>query len=283
MYKIYLLILLIIAPLPVKAQELIYFGEIGSFQSASSMSINQLGFIFVSDSRTNEILKLDTLGNIIKSIGGYGWSASSFDNPSDLFSNTLNVYAADRNNDRIQIFDKDLNYLSEISSKKSNERFQFRYPGSVGVNSQGDLFLLDTDNARILKFNFRGEFITEIGGFESGSYILNKPTVFTINNANQIILIDSDDLVIFDQFGNLIHKTKQIKKFTNINFSSNSLILTGDGFIGLLNDGGNNRMNEIRLYKLSSEEKAIDASIFNGRLYILTEKKILIYNTPELK
>lgn len=281
MYKIYLLILLIITSLPVKSQELLYIREIGSFQSASAISINQSAFIYVSDLRTNEIYKLDTLGNELKSIGGYGWSASSFDNPSDLFANTLNVYVADRNNDRIQIFDKDLNYLSEISSNKGNEKFQFRFPGAVGVNSQGDLFLLDTDNARILKFNFRGEFISEIGGFESGSFILNKPKDLTINNSNQIILLDSDDIVFFDQFGNLIIKTKQMGKITNLNFSSNCLILTGDSFIGVLNGGEYNRLNETKLFNLPSGEKAVDAAIFNDKLFVLTESRILIYNTPE--
>jgi hypothetical protein len=115
-----MLILLIISSLPVNGQELILLQEIGSFQSASSIAINQAGFIYVSNAGSNEIVKMDTLGNVIRTIGGYGWSASAFDYPIKIFANTLNVYVADRNNDRIQIFDKDLNYLSEISSRKSS-------------------------------------------------------------------------------------------------------------------------------------------------------------------
>jgi hypothetical protein len=278
MYKFYMLILLIELWNPLKAQNLIPYGEIGSFQSASSLSINQAGFIFIADAGTNEIIKLDTLGNILKVIGGYGWSASAFDYPTDIFANTLNVYVADRNNDRIQIFDKDLNYLSEISSKKySDQKFQFRYPMSISVNSQGDLFILDSDNTRILKYNFRGDFLTEIGGYESSSYVLTNPKGFAINNSNQIFVIDSQDLIVYDQFGNYAAKRKLESNFKNINSFLNIITLSGDKNVDAIIGSVKNQFQETKSFNTEVEEKIIDSVIFNNRMYLLTEKTIFLY------
>lgn len=273
-----MLILLIGFLNPIKGQYLIAAGEIGSFQGATSISINQAGFIFIADAGSNELIKLDTLGNVLKVIGGYGWSASAFDYPADIFANTLNVYVADRNNDRIQIFDKDLNYLFEISSEKySDLKIQFKYPESISVNSQGDLYLLDSDNTRILRYNFRGDFLAEIGGYESSAYILTDPKAFTINNAKQIFVIDSQYLIIYDQFGTLITKKELDHKYKNINSFFNIITLTSNDKIETVANGINNFTLEITSFIPELKEKIIDSVIMNNKLYLLTEKTILIF------
>lgn len=275
MYKIYLLILLIIVSPLAKGQDLIFFAEIGSFHSASSISINQAGFIFVADAGSNEIVKLDTLGNVRRTIGGYGWSASAFDFPIDVFANTLNVFVADKNNDRIQIFDKDLNYLSEISSRKfSNEKINFRYPIGVTVNSQGDLFILDSDNTRILKFNYKGDFLNEVGGYQSSSYVLSNPLSFTINLLNQLMVLDGENLIVFDQFGNLLNRIKLADEFRKINFSIDRVILIGEHKINFYTDY---IREPNKTFSNLPEEKIIDVVSFNKKLYILTEKKLSVY------
>ena len=130
---------------------------LGKFTDASSFSYNPSGFFYVADRHTNEIFKIDTLGNIIKYIGGYGWDESNFDDPIFIFSTLLNVYVTDKNNHRIQIFDKDLNYITQLSNKnlestnKNLENSKFGYPLGCVVSSMGDFFVLDSENKRILK------------------------------------------------------------------------------------------------------------------------------------
>lgn len=270
-----MLILLIILSLQVRGQDLFFYGEIGTFQSAASLSINQAGFIFICDSGSNEIIKMDTLGNTKRIIGGYGWSASAFDYPADVFANMLNVYVADKNNDRVQIFDKDLNYLSEISSKKVlNDKLVFRYPLSVSVNSHGDLYILDSDNTRILGFSFNGEFKNEIGGYQSGSYTLNNPKDFAVNSTNQLLVLDGQTLVTFDQFGNLVNKINLPNNYLAVNYSSNTLLLIGEKNISYLYDS---LTPVIRTFSGLPDGKIIDAALLNKKLYLLTEKKLFVY------
>ena len=169
MPKYYLLFLLLINQKTAYGQTFVPSGNIGSFTAAKSFSINSAGFIFVTDTSSNELIKVDTLGKVIKTIGGYGWQESLFDNPVDVFATTLNVYVSDKNNNRVQFFDKDLNFLSQLTTQNTTDsRYIFNYPTCSAVSNQGDLFVLDSDNNRILKFNIRGEFQLTIGSFDAG-------------------------------------------------------------------------------------------------------------------
>jgi hypothetical protein len=276
--KHYLLIVLFTAANLVSAQTLVPQGQIGNFNTASSFSLNPAGFIFVSDAGKDEVIKLDTLGNIIKSIGGYGWTESSFDNPSDVYANTLNVYVSDKNNNRIQLFDKDLNYLSQFSTQSStDDRIVFRYPTGSAVSTQGDLFILDSDNNRILKYNMKGEFQLTIGGYDAGTFSLEVPKQFTVSNS-EIFVIDSNWLVIFDQFGNGLKKIKLPFAATNIN-SVYQYICVNDKSVIVLLDGStlvNDNFSQTS-FSPKIDEDVVDSFVFNTKLYLLTKNSIFIY------
>ena len=90
------------------AQSFEYSESIGKFNRASSFYITANGLIYVSDSGSDEIILLDTLGNQMNTFGGYGWDENSFDDPADVFADPLSIYVADNNNHKIKRFDKNL-------------------------------------------------------------------------------------------------------------------------------------------------------------------------------
>jgi DNA-binding beta-propeller fold protein YncE len=176
--------------------------KIGRFVNASSFYINSAGFIYVSDINTDEITVLDTLGNLVKNIGGYGWRQSAFDNPADIFADALKVYIADKNNHRIQRFDKNLNFNFQILTRQSEvEQEQFGYPLSAVMSNQGDIFILDSENSRIVKFDIFGNFLQNFGGYDYGNYALQKPAQLAVSMQNNIYVIDGNQVIIFDQYG----------------------------------------------------------------------------------
>ncbi|MEG8945871.1 NHL repeat-containing protein [Rosettibacter firmus] len=277
----YMLILLIanLISLNVKiyAQSFSLLKQIGSFTSAISFSINPAGFIYVTDASTNEIIKLDTLGNILKTIGGYGFDNNSFDFPIDIFSTTLNVYIADKYNDRIQIFDKDLNYISSLSSNSfDNELYKFRYPVGVVVSNQGDIFLIDSDNSRILKFTSAGNFLIEIGSNEFGEYALKNPKTFAITD-NKILVIDDNLLLIYDIFGNGISKLQLKEKPNNINATNWGVTFCSDNKIYYSLITNNFIDFDFKTFNPLLEELITDCLIFKNNLYILTPKTIYVF------
>lgn len=248
-------------------------GEIGSFTGASCFDINASSGIFVVIE--NEIIKIDTLGKVLKKTGGYGWSTATFDEIPDIHANALQVIAADKNNDRIQIFDKDLNFLSEFRTHNyENEDNQFRYPQAAGISGIGDLYILDSENSRILKYNLGGEFLLGIGGYDAGEFQLTQPKDFVTDARGTIYVLDDENIVIFDQFGAGIQKIPVTGKYHRVRGYKSGLMLIANEQVLFLDLVDNKKVTE------NFEGIGIkDAKFNHGKLYILTSSCIKIYKS----
>jgi len=251
----------------------------GEFNSASSFHINPAGFLFISDYGSDGIYKYDTLGTFIENIGGYGWNEAAFDDPSDIFATPLNVYVCDKNNHRIQSFDKDLNFISQLSTRESeNPDEQFGYPLSCGTSNQGDLYILDSENKRIVKFDLFGNFIQNFGGYDWGNYSLSNPITLAISSSNNIFILDGKKIIVFDQYGNGISAINTEKAFSGMkivfdNFTANTSeeIYTTD----LATSGI--QLKQINLTGTLEKLNIVDALIFNQKLYVLSDNEILVF------
>lgn len=257
-----------------------YIDTFGKFRNAVSFSINPAGNIYVADADENEIIKLDTLGNEASRIGGYGWNPAAFDFPADIFAQTLKVYVADRNNNRIQVFDKDLNFRYELTSEKTESEFiTFAYPIGCGVSNQGDFFILDSDNKRILKYNMTGGFLLEIGGTDAGNFSLNDPKHFAVSNDGKIFVIDDNKIFVFDQYGAGLIKLEAGIEPKNINVTFSMLTINNDQTLKYIDLS--KRDTEFRTISFEDELNGMlinDSIIFNSKLYLLTSKTIFVYD-----
>jgi DNA-binding beta-propeller fold protein YncE len=256
----------------------------GNFKGASSFFINPAGIIYVTDSVTDEIYMIDTVGIPIYSIGGYGWRESAFDNPVDVFADALKVFVTDKNNHRIQRFDKNLNYNFQISTRENaiaDERFG--YPLSAVMSNQGDIFILDSENLRILKFDIFGNFVQNFAGYDYGNYALTNPKQLAISMQNNIFVIDENVILIFDQFGNGIGQAEGKQNFSGIKIIFNELVLNTDEKVFRANLR-NPKLNitEVNLTAYEENIKIVSALIFNNKLYLLTKNQILVFNKSEL-
>jgi sugar lactone lactonase YvrE len=101
-----------------------------------------------------------------------------------------NVYVADTDNNRIQKFDASGAFLTTWGSAGSDTgQFNFGqypfYPNGVATDGSGNVYIADTGNHRIQKFDANGVFLTGWGGFGSGNgqFIL-PPGVATDGSGN---------------------------------------------------------------------------------------------------
>lgn len=253
--------------------------KIGNFTSASAFSINSAGFIFVTDDGDDSLIKLDTIGNLIKEIGGYGWGESAFDTPSDVFTTALNVLVCDKRNHRVQSFDKDLNFISELYTRESNNlQERFGFPLSCALSSMGDLFILDSENSRILKFDLFGSFIQNFGGFDAGIFSLTKPKKIALSANDFVFVLDDSSLIAFDQFGNGKAKLKIQNSFTGIKVTTNMIILNDECDIYFKSVSlDETPFSKINLVGFNKDEQIISADVFNNKLYVLTQKEISVF------
>lgn len=280
MYKIFLVLLIL--SFRVFPQQYIYQYSLGKFNDASSFHINSAGFIFITDASSSQISKLDTLGKTIKDAGGFGWQESQFDFPSNIFATTLNIYVADKNNHRIQRFDKDLNFISALYTRENDDKnSRFGYPLGCVISNQGDLFILDSENKRIVKFDLFGNYIQNFGGYDYGKYALNSPVDLAADQNNNIYVVDGKKIVIYDSFGTGMGAMETAEDLISIKIIFNNMTINSKNnvyYYDLTKGLGQPEKLNVDLTEGAGDIKA--TLIFNSKLYVLMPKEILVFKRP---
>ncbi len=116
------------------------------------------------------------------------------------------------------------------------------------------------------------------GGFDAGEYILTDPERLAIASSNNIFILDKDNIIVFDQYGNGMLKIGTDDKLNDINVMFNFLTLTADSAIYLTNlKTSNNFSNKVRFINKGDETKFLSSIYFNDKLYILTKNDIQVF------
>jgi DNA-binding beta-propeller fold protein YncE len=104
-------------------------------------------------------------------VGSPGSGAGSFNEPAGLTLDASgNLYVTDLLNHRIQKFDPEGRFLSQVGSNGDGEG-QFQEPWGVAVDAQGNVWVADTFNHRVQKFDPNLKFVLAFG----------KPTTDQLN------------------------------------------------------------------------------------------------------
>lgn len=265
-------------------QSFTYMHSFGNFESASDFAVSPQGFIYVSDTGTDEVSKYSAEGELLKTIGGYGWSEDQFDDPVDINVSTLSLFICDYNNDAVKQFDKDLNYIFTLNTgNATNEKKRFAYPISCAASSMGDLFVLDGDNYRIIKYDFFGNYQFDFAGFDQGIFSLNDPYSMTVSGNSYVIAADREFLLIYDTFGHGIKRIELPETITNINGSGEMTLLTGENSIYRLLTSNNNFRLELIDWKTHEEIIPVSAFVYSGSLFVLSETEVSVFKKAEEK
>ena len=118
------------------------------------------GNIYVSSQ--HKLQKFTSTGELIKCVGRKGGKEGEFDDPRGLTLHDNLVYVSDRNNNRIQVFDLDLNFFQSIGSRGSG-RGEFGAPSDVKFDTAGNMYVADWANERVQVMDSSGRFIREFG------------------------------------------------------------------------------------------------------------------------
>lgn len=170
------------------------------------IDIDIYGNIYLLQTNRNS-LELLTKERIYKrGVGGSGWENDQFDRPSGVWArNGIDVFVADYGNHRIQRFDRNLNYVSTLSTRENpNPDERFGYPSDVALSRLGYLFICDTENSRIVKVNQYTQVERTFGGFGAGEGRLYAPTQVECGPKDHVYVVDGARLLMFDNFGNFL-------------------------------------------------------------------------------
>jgi hypothetical protein len=146
-----------------------------NFNRPTDVAWDAAGNIFVSDAYTNaRVVKLDKAGRFIKTWGSKGSGQGQFDMPNSIAVDAQgNVYVADLGNKRIQVFDNDGNYKTQIGDVGapwtvciSSGAHQYLYSSNSNPPDSmdnGEIYKMELDGKAVGKFGTAGKLAKEFG------------------------------------------------------------------------------------------------------------------------
>ena len=182
----------------------------GQLNSPWGIAVDRVrGYIYVVDSANFRVQKFDETGEFIMQWGNFGNNDGQFYFARGIAVDQTDgsVYVVDMGNHRIQKFDTSTNVLPQLltkwgggvgaghaSSVQAQEPGQFRSPWGITIDDAGDVYVSDTGNQRIQKFDRDGNFITQWGGFGNGDGQFNFPYGLVVDNRGNVFAVDSGNM-----------------------------------------------------------------------------------------
>jgi DNA-binding beta-propeller fold protein YncE len=147
------------------------------FQRPTDVAWDAAGNIYVADGYGNNarVAKFDKVGKFIRSWGSKGGAQGQFDSVRGIAIDAQgSVYVADAGNKRIQVFDGDGNFKTQIQNIGSPSAIcispgahQYLYSSNSNppndIDSDGEIYKLDLDGKIVGKFGRAGKLPKEFG------------------------------------------------------------------------------------------------------------------------
>lgn len=173
----------------------------GRLRKPVNLAVDEDGTRYVADVGIRRIMIYDANNHFLRSLGEpESWT------PSDVAIVGKRLYVADLQNERVVVLEKATGQvLLKIGGPESETREQF-LPTNLTVSDDGYLYVSDTGNARVLKFDPRGRLVQQYGslGLRVGQFV--RPKGIAVDRKNLLYVADASSQVvqIFDPEGKLL-------------------------------------------------------------------------------
>ena len=161
------------------------------------------GWIYVADTRAHDVKVFDSAGVLVKVIGRPGEGAGEFNAPTHLAFAHDELYVIDALNNRVQVFGNGGETLRLKFGARGLYVGNFVRPKGVAVDSEGNIYVVESYYDRLLVFDKYGNFLMPIGGAgpEAGRFYL--PAGAWIDSRNRVFVADmfNGRVVLFQFLG----------------------------------------------------------------------------------
>ena len=146
--------------------------------------------IFVADTYAHDIKVFDDEGRLLKVIGRQGEDAGEFNFPTFLAFAGGELYVADTMNSRIQVFADSGERWRLSFGKRGMYVGNLVRPKGITVDSDGNIYVVESYFDHLLVFNREGNFLMAIGGLgqETGNFYL--PAGAWADTRNRVFVSD---------------------------------------------------------------------------------------------
>jgi sugar lactone lactonase YvrE len=171
----------------------------GQFYDPKGVTVDKEGNIYVADTLNHRIQKFDKAGKFLLAFGSKGEGDGQFNEPWGVAVDSQgNIFVADTWNHRIQKFDKDGRFITKWGNGLVDTRglpdgqpSVFYGPRAIAIDKDDNLYVTDTGNKRIQKFDNTGKFLAQFGvvGTEPGQF--NEPVGIALDKDGNIYVADT--------------------------------------------------------------------------------------------
>lgn len=254
----------------------------GSFEGAVRISGDIRGRFLVVDRGASTLTVFSPDLQVAGTAGGFGWGSAGLDRPSGVTTDGISTYVADHGNHRVVRLDQSFTPVSYLSTRDTSYApARFGYPLGVGLSRQGDLFVLDGENLRVLKFDRRSVFERSFGGMEAGAGRLSDPVELLVTVHDRVWVLEKTRIVEFDFTGNVVRLLAD-GRFANARgfcaTGSGAAIATGDRLLFIGRDGSMEGAIETGSILAGVPIDAVDLFVSGDRLFILTPKTVVEFS-----
>ena len=170
------------------------------------VGINDIAFdhhhIYATNLTVQKLIKMDMAGTVIESTGTRGSGPGQFNSPKGIrLSRDDELFVCDTNNNRIQVFDKSLNFV-RILGRKGSENGCFNSPADLDFDSDGNVYVADEINSRVQVVSPHGQHLRNIG---SNSGELALPSSVAIHRGKVFVTdLEGHSVSVFTTAGKFV-------------------------------------------------------------------------------
>jgi DNA-binding beta-propeller fold protein YncE len=159
----------------------------GQLKAPHGITVDQAGNIWVADTGNRRVVEINPEGQFVRSFGRSGDGAGEFLNPFDLVvEKDGSLVVLDSENPAVlQRFSREGDFQAAIGAGLGTYSAR-----GLGIDANGDLYIADTGNARVLRIAPAGDILQEWGKVE-GNLDLGQPVGVSSDAQGNIFVVDA--------------------------------------------------------------------------------------------
>ena len=168
------------------------------FNAPEGVAVDSSGNVFVADTDNNRVVILDSDGTVTQTLTTGGVDAGPFQYPSGVAvtPDGATLYVADWYNHCVQVFTWDstqyvYSTIIGVYDTWGSGNAQFSNPQGVAVGPDGSVYVADTSNRRIQKFDADGGYLTQWGEYGGANGQFWDPAGVTVDSEGNVWVADT--------------------------------------------------------------------------------------------
>jgi DNA-binding beta-propeller fold protein YncE len=161
------------------------------------------GWLYVADTQAHDVKVFDGSGALVRTIGERGEDGGQFNYPTYVSLARGELYVTDSMNARVQVFDAGSGQYRREVGKRGLFVGNLVRPKGVAVDSESNVYVIESYYDNLLVYNAGGEFLMPLGGTGSSTGRFFLPAGVWTDERNRVFVADmfNGRVVVFSFLG----------------------------------------------------------------------------------